>query len=132
MNSFKQKSQVIIPAGRKPWPHELHVANILAMAGHTVKFIPEKPNTKTADIYLDDKKFEIKSPKSANANSLEHILKNALKQSCNIIIDTSRIKNIRDDNIRRFLTNQLHSRKQIKKLILITKQGKIIDINSTI
>ena len=131
MNSSTQKGRVIIPAGRRPWPHELRVADILAMAGHVVEFIPES-NTKTADLYLDGIGFEIKSPRSANANSLEHILKKALKQSCNIIIDTSRMHDSRDDNTRRFLINQVRSRKQIKRLIIITKQGRIIDINSLV
>ncbi|MBF1037842.1 MAG: hypothetical protein HXL13_00200 [Candidatus Nanosynbacter sp.] len=126
MNNSRGK--VIVPANANPWPHEQRVAKILALAGHAVEFIPES-NTKTADILLDGVEFEIKSPKSANANSLEHILKKAVKQSCNIIIDTSRMKNIRDDNTRRFLVNQARLRKQIKKLIMITKQGQIIDVS---
>ena len=126
MNNSRGK--VIVPSNANPWPHEQRVAKILALAGHAVEFIPES-NTKTADILLDGVEFEIKSPKSANANSLEHILKKAVKQSCNIIIDTSRMKNIRDDNTRRFLVNQARLRKQIKKLIMITKQGQIIDVS---
>ena len=126
MNNSRGK--VIVPANANPWPHEQRVAKILALAGHAVEFIPES-NTKTADILLDGVEFEIKSPKSANANSLEHILKKAVKQSCNIIIDTSRMKNIRDDNTRRFLVNQARLRKRIKKLIMITKQGQIIDVS---
>ena len=129
MNNSRGK--VIVPANANPWPHEQRVAKILALAGHAVEFIPES-TTKTADILLDGVEFEIKSPKSANANSLEHILKKAVKQSCNIIIDTSRMKNIRDDNTRRFLVNQARLRKQIKKLIMITKQGQIIDVSALI
>ena len=129
MNNSRGK--VIVPANANPWPHEQRVAKILALAGHAVEFIPES-NAKTADILLDGVEFEIKSPKSANANSLEHILKKAVKQSCNIIIDTSRMKNIRDDNTRRFLVNQARLRKQIKKLIMITKQGQIIDVSALI
>ncbi len=129
MNNSRGK--VIVPANANPWPHEQRVAKILALAGHAVEFIPES-NTKTADILLDGVEFEVKSPKSANANSLEHILKKAVKQSCNIIIDTSRMKNIRDDNTRRFLVNQARLRKQIKKLIMITKQGQIIDVSALI
>ena len=131
MSSYNRKGRIIIPAGCRPWPHELRVADILAMAGHVVEFIPES-NAKTADIYLDGMEFEIKSPKSANTNSLEHILKKALRQSCNIVIDTSRMHDSRDDNVRRFLVNQIRSRKQIKRLVLITKQGRIIDINSLV
>ena len=127
MNIYRGK--VVVPANANPWPHELRVAKILALAGYAVEFIPET-NTKTADILLDGIEFEIKSPKSANANSLEHILKKAVKQSCNIIIDTSRMKNVRDDNTRRFLINQVRIRRQINNLIMITKQGQIIDISA--
>ena len=74
--------------------------------------------------------YEIKSPRSANANSLEHIIKKALKQSCNLIIDISRIKDAREDTIRRFLITQAKSRKRIRNMILITKIGQIIDIMS--
>ena len=91
-----------------------------------------KQTQKTADILLDGIEFEIKSPKSANANSLEHILKKAVKQSCNIIIDTSRMKNVRDDNTRRFLINQVRIRRQINNLIMTTKQGQIIDISALV
>ena len=87
---------------------------------------------KTAGILLDGAAYEIKSPKSVNSNTLEHILKKALKQSSNIIIDTLRMKNAHDDNTRRFLINQVRIRKQIKKLIMISKQGQIIDISSLV
>ncbi|MDO4399124.1 MAG: hypothetical protein Q4C24_02425 [Candidatus Saccharibacteria bacterium] len=123
----KRKTGIFIAPGRKPWPHELRVAEILSLAGHYVEFL-EEGNLHTADIKLDGIEYEIKSPKSANANSLEHLLKKALRQSPNIIIDTSRMKNSRDDNIRKFLVSQIKSRKQIKKLIMITKRGQIIDI----
>ena len=63
------------------------------------------------------------------SNTLEHMLKRALKQSCNIIVDTSRMRNVRDDSTRRFLVNQVKMRRQIKKLLMISKRGQIIDIS---
>lgn len=120
-----------IASGRKLWPHERRVADILTLAGHDIKFL-EESSMHTADILLDGREFEIKSPKSSNANSLEHLIKKALKQSSNIIIDTSRMKYSRDDSIRRFLVSQAKMRKQIKSLIMITKRGQIIDISSLI
>ncbi|MBQ3353162.1 hypothetical protein IJG89_02350 [Candidatus Saccharibacteria bacterium] len=131
MNKSKKKGQIVIPAGRKPWPHELRVASILALGGHSIVFLRES-NVRTPDILLDGVAYEIKSPKSSTANSLEHLLKKALKQSPNIIIDTSRMKNVRDDSIRKFLIVQAKSRRQIKKLMMITKQGQIIDISAMI
>lgn len=126
-----RKNGTFIAPGRKIWSHELHVAEILTLAGHNIEFI-EESNLHTADILLDGIEFEIKSPKTSNTNSLEHLLKKALKQSPNIIIDTSRMKHSRDDNIRKFLVAQAKSRKQIKKLIMVTKHGQIIDISALI
>lgn len=126
-----KKAKIIIPAGLRPWPHELRVANILAMAmaGHVVEFLPTR-TTKTADILLDGIEYEIKSPITDKANTLEHMLKRALRQSPNIIIDSSRTngKRIRDDQIRRFLTSKVRQHKQIKRMIFITRNGQIIDI----
>ncbi|MDO4507826.1 MAG: hypothetical protein Q4B65_00310 [Candidatus Saccharibacteria bacterium] len=128
MHKPKQKGRIIIPAGRRPWPHELRTAQILAAAGHSVEFLSETNNLPTADIKLDGVEYEIKSPEKMNANSLEHLLKDALRQSPNIIINASRMRKIRDDSLCKFLMRQASSRKQIKNLLLITKQGRIIDI----
>ena len=123
---------VFIPAGRKPWPHEMRVAEILALAGHKVEFLNERIGLRTADIKLDGVEYEIKSPESFNANTFEHRLKDATKQSPNIIIDTSRIKKVRDLKVRAFLISQVRKQKQIKHLIMVTKRGQIIDISSLI
>ena len=131
MINYKQRGKIIIPAGRKPWPHELRVANILAMAGHSIEFLPES-NASTADILLDEVEYEIKSPFTNKSDKLERNIKRGLKQSKNIIFDSSRIKNMRDDNLRRFLIKKAREQKQIGKLILITKRGQIIDIKSLI
>ena len=101
------------------------------MAGHNIEFL-EETSIHRADILLDGVEYEIKSPRSSTANSLEHLLKKALRQSPNIIIDTSRMKNSRDDATRKFLISQVKSRKQIKRLIMITKRGQIVDITALI
>ena len=126
-----QKNGTFIASGRKLWPQELRVAEILTMAGHSIEFL-EETNIHRADILLDGVEYEIKSPRSSKANSLEHLLKKALKQSSNIILDTSRMKGARDDATRKFLVSQVKTRKQIKRLIMITKRGQIIDITGLI
>ena len=75
---------------------------------------------------------EIKSPESFNSNTFEHKLKDATKQSPNLIIDTSRIKKVRDLKVRNFLVNQMRKQKQIKRMIMVTKRGQIIDISALI
>lgn len=100
-------------------------------AGYEVKLLLET-NNKTADILLNDVEYEIKSPKSSASNSLEYILKKVLKQSPSIIIDISRLKKIHEKSILKFFIEQARIRKQIKKVIVITRQGRVIDVSSMI
>ena len=72
-----KNGKIIIPAGCHVWPHEMHVAEILAVTGHIVEFLPTA-KVKTADILLDGVEFEIKSPESFNVNTLEHTIRKAL------------------------------------------------------
>lgn len=127
LSKKKSQGRIIIPVGVTPWQHELRVARILAAAGHAVEFLPER-NSKTADILLDGVVYEIKSPISNKPDKLERNLKRALKQSTNIIFDSHRIKNMTDYNVMRFIKKKVAEQKQIKRLIYITKFGKIIDI----
>ncbi len=122
-----QKGRIVIPGGVAPWPHEMRVARILASLGYIVEFIP-KGSIKTADILLNGVEFEIKSPLSNKSNSLEHVLKKALRQSPNIIFDTSRIQEVNDIKIKNFLARQAQQRKQIKRIRLIMKSGEVVDI----
>ena len=125
------RGKIIIPGGRKPWPHELRVANILAMAGHNIEFLPES-NINTADFLLDGIAYELKSPFTNKSDKLERNIKRALKQSKNVILDSSRIKGLRDDKLRCFLIKKAQEQKQINNLIFINRHGQIIDITTLI
>lgn len=129
---MKQKAGVFVPKGRKVWPHEQHVADILADSGHYVEFLVER-TLKTPDIRVDNlTEYEIKSPENPRNITIERALKKALKQCPNVIIDASRMKGSKDERVQNFLIFQAKSRKQLKKLFFITKKGKIIDITSII
>ena len=123
----KKQGKIITPANRTPWPHEARVARILAAAGHTVEFLPES-NLHSPDILLDGVRYEIKSPLTNKADKLERNIKRGLKQSKNIIFDTSRIQNMRDENIKRFLIKKAKEQKQIGRLKMIDRRGTIVDI----
>lgn len=131
MTTTAKNSQIRIPAGTQPWPHELRVANILASAGHDIEFLAVSAH-KTADILLDGIEFEIKSPRTDKINSLEHLVKRALRQSPNIIIDSSRTNGLKlnDAKIRTFLVNYARRHGQIRRLLFLTRKGKIIDITA--
>ncbi len=124
----KKVGQIIIPANVYPWPHELRVAQILARAGFVVEFLLDTKNIKTADVLVNGIPFEIKSPFTNKPDKLERVIKRALKQSCNIVFDTSRIKNMSDARLHQFLAFKAKHQPQINRLLLITKAGKIVDI----
>ncbi len=126
-NANKQKGRVITPADANPWPHEQRVAKILALAGHSVEFIPEA-NLKTPDIYLDGTMHEIKSPITDNPKKIIRNVKRALEKCPNVIINSSRVKGLRDDAIQRTLKNKVKDLPGLKKLLFINKRGQIVDI----
>lgn len=123
----KQKGRVVIPADANPWPHEVQVAKILALAGHSVEFIPEA-NLKTPDIYLDSTMYEIKSPITNNPKKIIRNVKRALEKCPNVVIDSSRVRGLRDDAIQRTLKNKVKDLAGLKNLIFINKRGQIVDI----
>ena len=123
----KQKGRVVIPADANPWPHEIQVAKILALAGYSVEFIPEA-NLKTPDIYLNGTMYEIKSPITNNPKKIIRNVKRALEKCPNVIIDSSRVKGLRDDAIQRTLKNKIKDFPGLKNLIFIDKRGRIVDV----
>ena len=124
------RGKVVKPANTNPWPHEERVAKILALAGHSVEFIPEG-TIGTADIFLDGIVYEIKSPKSNNTNTIEHRLKDAVKnQSHNLIVDSSRIKDMPDAVLQHWLIERCRKQPQIKRMLFVNKRGQIIDIKA--
>ena len=119
--------RVIIPADANPWPHEQKVAKVLALAGHYVEFIPET-NLKTPDIYLDNTIYEIKSPITDNPKKIIRNVKRALEKSPNVIIDSSRVKGLKDEAIQRALKNRVKDLPGLRSLLFINKRGQIIDV----
>ena len=125
------KGKIIVPAEANPWTHELRVAKILSLAGHSVEFIPET-NVKTPDIYLDATMYEIKSPITNNPKKIIRNVKRALEKCPNVIIDFSRMKNVDDSVAQRILVNKAKDLPRINSLLLINKRGQIIDITSLV
>ena len=126
MNKKEENGKIIFEQGRKPWPHEIHTARVLAQHNYTVIFLNENKGN-MPDILLDGIEFEIKAPKTAKISSLEQVIRKALKQSPNIIIDSFRMK-IRDDASFHFLVKTCRLHKQIKQMIFINKKEEIVDI----
>jgi hypothetical protein len=121
-----KKYHVVIPQGMNPMPEkfELSAAGILAGYFQTdVEFIPVS-SAKTPDILIDNIRWEIKSPLGKGKNNIHHQFARAMKQSKNIIIDARRSKmDVR--KVRSKLKIEARTAKTLRRLILITKEGKV-------
>lgn len=121
-----KQGKIIIPKHTIIQPHELAVATILSWTGHKVEFIPLGP-AHTADIRFEGKEWEIKSPKGKSSRTIENNMRLALRQAENIIIDLSRIR-MPEEKAMREIKRQFHLYKQAKRLLIITKNHKIIHV----
>ncbi len=126
----KRKYEVIVRTNREDSPknHELSAALILAyhFKANVVFLRPEMK--KTPDIDVDGVKWEIKSPRGDGKKTIENNLRTARKQSQNIVIDLARSKmhNLRAVSRAKFyIKTEAHD---VKRLKIITKTQKIIDI----
>jgi hypothetical protein len=125
--------QVIIPV-RHPNPPELHEVDIaLILARHfqcTVEFlIPvDDYRRKTADIIMLGVEWEMKSPIGDSKSTIGNQFQSASKQSKNVIIDTRRTA-LEYDRIEKTVLLEMKKRVGIKKVILINKFAKVVEIS---
>lgn len=124
-----QEYRVIIPNGMKPEPSEteLDAAWILLRHFNTDIVFIERNNNKTPDFTFCDISWELKSPEGNGAKTIDNILRDATKQSENIIIN---LRSCKMDQRRAFgrvehyLSAKCHG---IKRLLIITKNGRVVD-----
>ncbi len=122
----RQKFQVIIPADVDPTPevHEVSAAQIVGrFLGADVHFIARN-NYKSADLKINNELWEIKSPTGTGKRNIERQLQLAMKQSSCVVLDARRSK-IHMAKIRSRLVYQATMTNSLKRLLLITKSGKV-------
>ena len=106
-------------------PHELDTVDFLLTNGHTIELLrptltPKNPNP---DMIMDGLVWEMKSPTTANKSTIKRLLKEASRQSANIIVDLRRAK-ISDQLALKILRNEYRMRRSIRKVIVITKDNE--------
>lgn len=82
---------------------------------------------KTPDLRIKNIEWELKSPQGNGVKTIENTLKKARSQSDSIILDLSRIKMNGNQALSRtkyYLRNNKHG---IRRLVIITKNRKLID-----
>lgn len=111
------------------FPWEIDSAKALCDAGYVVEFAPRHNSSHSADAYINGTLYEFKSPEGSKISCINNNLNAALKfQSKYVVIDTARVKNLRDENVKRFLISRVHQKRGMKGLILITKNRDVFDL----
>lgn len=124
-----KKYRVIIPGNVRPVPErfELSAASLLLEYFEAdIEFLPVTSD-RTPDIKVGNKKWEIKSPLGKSQHTIETQLKRASKQAAYVVIDARRCK-IHIARIRNQLKYHGAIKKHIKRIVLITKDGRVEDI----
>lgn len=125
-----RKGKIVIQSGANVWPHELKTAEALAAAGYTVEFIrkSEERHATSADCFIDGVIWEMKAPTASQIRRVQRALRDALKQSSNVILDSRRMKGIPDKAIERELRKWAGELKHLDKLLFVGRGGAVVDI----
>jgi len=128
----KNLGRVIIPASHPnpPEPHEVDATMVLAYHYQcAVEFLisVDDYKRKTADIMMLGVEWEIKCPIGVSKSTIRNQFRRASGQSKCIIIDLRRTK-LRKNSIVKEVLYQIRERPYIKKVILIDKSKKVIEI----
>lgn len=118
--------QVIIPSSIFPLPerHEVSAAQIVSTFFRSDAEFIVRNSYRGPDLKIGDDLWEVKSPTGAEKRNIERQLQLAMKQSDKIIFDARRSK-IHIAKIRSNLTYQAKLTKRLKRLLLITKAGRV-------
>lgn len=126
----KMKTGKIKPNGVILQPHELKTVVFLTELGHNIELIPKSNiyGIHTPDIKMSSISWEIKCPKGEGKYLIQNTLHKAAHQSENIILDLRRIK-IHQTKCLREIEKQFTLSRRLKRIKIITKSRKIIDLN---
>lgn len=83
---------------------------------------------RTPDIQMNGLAWEIKSPKGKGSRVIENNLRNAIRQSPNVILDLRRIDGrIPTKKLLNEVKRQLSLNMAVKRILVITRQEECID-----
>ncbi len=120
----------IIPNGVSLEKHESETVVFFTNLGKVIELIPPSntPHARRPDFIMDGLEWEMKSPVKGNLRALEHLVKRAIRQSGNIIVDLRRI-GISDEQSVAMLEGLFNKFRSVKRLWLITKKGILVKLS---
>ena len=122
------KKGKITPNGVVLEKHEYKTILLLTEMGIDVELIPKSniKNVHTPDISINRLEWEMKAPLGEGNQLMENTIQRALRQSQNVIVDLRHTKRHQAKCLKE-LEKQFISKKGIKRLKIITKNGRILD-----
>lgn len=123
------KQGSIIPNGVLLKQHEYETVVFLTNLGHDIELIPPSriPNAHTPDFKMDGLLWEMKCPRGRGKYLIRDTITTALKQSEYIIIDLRRVR-LHQTKCLHDIEKFFHTYKRIKRIIVITKNTKLLDL----
>ena len=120
---------MIMPDGAYPEDHEIATARVFVRLGYDVEFVvPMRTRGSHApDIEMTGVLWEMKSPTGNGKRTLDDAVKEALRQSCNVILDWRRTT-LDDQQTIGVLKNNKNILRGVKRLKFIKKDGIMVDI----
>ncbi len=124
----RMKKGKITPNGVVLEKHEYKTILLLTEMGIDVELIPKSniKNVHTPDIRINRLEWEMKAPLGEGNQLMENTIQRALRQSQNVIVDLRHTKRHQAKCLKE-LEKQFISKKGIKRLKIITKNGRILD-----
>ena len=110
-----------------PEQAEFETAKYFAALGKDINFIQPSsiPNQHRPDIRMDGVEWEIKSPQGDSKRTIENNMRKAIKQSHNIIFDLRHMRT-QDDRCVSQLIQQFNKRSQLRRLLIIKRNGELL------
>jgi len=129
----RKKSGTVIVPNNLPVPpteNEMNIAMIVSSHYHSdVEFIIpiDDYKRKSADILMNGVVWEIKCPTGKSKSTIQNQFRKGSKQSVNLILDSRHTK-LKYEIIEKRVLVELRNRPYLKKVILIDKFAKIVEI----
>lgn len=110
--------------------HEYNTVKLLLGNGYDVELIPPSniKGLRMPDIMMLGVPWEMKSPEGGGKRTIQNTLQNASHQSPNLIIDLRRCKLQEAASVKE-LKHHFRLSKRIRRVWIITKDEKILDLN---
>ena len=114
----------------EPRPHEKKAAKMVANLFKSDVIFLRRLQSKTPDLYIlkYNQRWELKSPIGGSKYTVQNNLRGTDAQSENVILDLTRSKLSDRQGISRAKEFMRKERSRIKKLKVLTKGGRLVDI----